>query len=84
MNWDGNEKIAGVINPGPDSVPIQTIVVDYTNWTVRIEAETKDASGKPVRIDAEGKFENLGLPNRRLTGKWTQGAVAGSFTVTRQ
>jgi hypothetical protein len=83
MNWDG-DKVSGVINPGPDSTAMQSVVVDYTKWTVRIEAEGKDASGKPVRIEAEGRFENLGSPHRSLTGKWTQGTVSGEFKVTRE
>jgi hypothetical protein len=58
--------------------------VDYTKWIVRIEAETKDATGKPVRIQAEGAVEDLGSPHRRLVGKWTQGGVSGEFKVTRE
>ena len=84
IGWDGNDKISGVINPGPDSTPMQSIAVDYTKWTVRIEAEAKDAAGRPVRIEAEGRFEDLGSPHRKLIGKWTQGAVTGEFKVTRE
>ena len=84
MNWEGDDKIAGVINPGPDAIPIQNIVINFTNWTVRIEAEGKDADGKAVRVQAEGKIEDLGSPRRKLTGTWRQGTVMGDFKVTRQ
>ena len=67
MSWDGDDKIGGVINPGPDAVPMQTIAVtNFTNWTVRIEAEAKDASGSPVRIQADGKIEELGELGQRF------------------
>jgi hypothetical protein len=84
MSWDGDDKIAGVINPGPDAIPIQNIVINFTNWTVRIEAEAKDAAGKAVRVQAEGKIEDLGSPRRKLAGTWRQGTVMGDFKVTRQ
>ena len=37
MDWDG-KQVTGQINPGPDSVPLASVFVDVTNWTVRIEA----------------------------------------------
>jgi hypothetical protein len=83
MSWDG-DKVTGVINPGPDSAPLQSVFVDLSNWTVRLEAETKDSAGKPVRIAAEGKIEELGSPKRRLTGTWRQGEQTGDFKVTRE
>lgn len=83
MNWDG-EKVTGVINPGPDSSTMQSVFLDLTSWTVRIDADGKDAAGRPVRIEVEGKIEDLGSPHRRLTGKWTQGALTGDFKVTRE
>jgi hypothetical protein len=81
MNWDG-DKVTGVMNPGPDSAPLN-IQVDYTNWVVRFDAESKDAAGKAVRIEAEGKIEDLGSPRRRLVGSWRQGGMTGDFKVTR-
>lgn len=83
MSWDGDDKIAGVINPGPDSMPMQNIVVNFTNWTVRIDAEAKDAAGKAVRVQADGKLEDMGSPRRKLVGTWRQGTVTGDFKVTR-
>lgn len=82
MNWDG-QKVAGVINPGPESIPIGSVYVDFTNWTVRIEADSKDQSGKPVHITAEGRLEDIGSYHRKITGTWLQGSAKGDFRITR-
>ena len=82
MNWDGH-NVTGMINPGPDAIPVSSIAVDVTNWTVRIEAEAKDASGKPVHVTAEGRLEDIGSYHRKLAGTWSQGAERGDFRVTR-
>ncbi len=78
MNWDG-KNVTGLINPGPDSMPLTSVFVDVTNWTVRIEAETKDT----MHISAEGKLQDLGSYHRFITGTWKQGAVTGDFKITR-
>lgn len=82
MNWDG-KKVTGIINPGPDAIPIASVFVDVTNWTVRIEADTKDQSGKPVHIAAEGRLEDIGSYHRTIRGAWHQGTVNGDFGLTR-
>jgi hypothetical protein len=82
MNWDG-KNVTGILNPGPESVPLAGVYVDPTSWTVRIEAETKDASGKPVHIAAEGHIQDLGSYHRTLAGSWTQGSIKGDFKLTR-
>lgn len=73
MNWDG-KNVTGLINPGPDSIPIGSVFVDVTNWMVRISAGT---------IAAEGRVEDLGSYHRTLSGTWRQGTVKGDFKVTR-
>ena len=82
MNWDG-KNITGTINPGPDAIPIGSVFVDVTNWTVRIEADAKDQSGNPVHIAAEGRLEDIGSSHRRIRGAWRQGIANGDFRVTR-
>jgi hypothetical protein len=76
MNWDG-KNVTGLINPGPDSIPIASVFVDVTNRTVRIEANGKD------HITAEGKLEDLGSCHRTIKGSWTQGSTKGDFKITR-
>jgi hypothetical protein len=82
MNWDG-KNVTGIINPGPDSIPIASVFVDVTTWTVRIEADTKDTSGKPVHISAEGHLDDLGSYHRTIRGIWRQGSTNGDFKLTR-
>jgi len=82
MTWDG-KKVSGIINPGPDSIPIGSVFVDPTNWTVRIEADAKDQAGKPVHIAAEGHLEDIGSYHRSIRGTWRQGTVNGDFRLTR-
>lgn len=78
LNWDG-KKVSGVINPGPDAITISSVYVEPSNWTVRIEADTKDHQ----HIAAEGHIENLGSYHRTLNGSWNQGAMKGDFRATR-
>src|SRR5438309_11509723 len=58
MNWDG-KNVTGTINPGPDSIPVGSVLLDVTNWTVRMEADAKDQSGRAADMTAEGKLEDL-------------------------
>jgi hypothetical protein len=82
MSWDG-KKVTGIINPGPDAIPITNVSLDPANWIVRIEAERKDPSGKLFRIEAEGKIEDLASPHRKLAGTWIEGSVRGDLILTR-
>ena len=82
LNWDG-QKITGIINPGPDSIPLAGVYLDVANWTVRFEADSKDASGKPVHILAEGKLEDIASYHRTIKGTWQQGSVKGDFRLIR-
>ena len=82
MKWDG-QNVTGIVNPGPNSAPLN-VSVDYATWVVRIQAETKDATGRPVRIEAEGKLEEMGSARRRLVGTWRQGETSGNFRVIRE
>ena len=82
MTWDG-KSIAGTINPGPEAMTLGRVTVDYAKWTVRIEADGKDSSGKPVRVLADGKIDALGSWHRMLSGTWTQAGAKGTFKLTR-
>jgi hypothetical protein len=82
MNWDG-KAVKGTINPGPEAIQLASVVLDVTNWTVRIEADGKDQSGKPVHISAEGKIDDLSSAHRRLSGTWMQGTTKGDFRLIR-
>jgi hypothetical protein len=86
LHWDG-KQISGRINPGSaNEAAVTKATIDYskvTSWGVQIEAQGKDASGKPVQIRIDGMLENLGAYYRVFHGTWTQGGQKMPFTVTR-
>jgi hypothetical protein len=78
IQWDG-KALRGTLN----GAPLTVATVNPETWTVRFEADTKDASGNAVRSVLDGKLENLGAYQRFITGTWTQGSTKGDFKVTR-
>ncbi len=74
MNWDG-DAITGIINPGTDNIEIDTASLNADEWTVHIEADG---------YVLEGTFARLELPNRSITGTWSNGGNTGSFEIVRQ
>ena len=74
MNWDG-KAVTGLINPGPDAIPLTGVSVDWGTWTVRIEAKG---------ISAEGRLEDIGSYHRRIVGTWNQGGTKGDLKLTRE
>jgi hypothetical protein len=82
MDWEG-EKIGGFILLGATSIPIVNVLLDVTDWTVRLEAKGKDAKGGAVDIAAEGRLEDIGSAHRTITGTWSQGTSKGDFKITR-
>ena len=85
LQWDG-KSVTGVINPGTTDATVKAVTIDYTNpaaWVVKIQAEGKDESGKPVSIAVDGRLENIGAYTRLFHGTWTQGGRKGEFAVTR-
>jgi hypothetical protein len=51
-------------------------------FKVHFEIDAKDARGNPVAIVADGTMNNVALPNRSITGTWTQ--TSGGNTVTSE
>lgn len=82
LEWDG-KAITGMLNPGPDQAPLTGVTLDPATWTVHIEADAKDASGKPAHVSADAKLEDIASYHRTLTGTWTQGGAKGDFKLTR-
>ncbi|HEY2385250.1 MAG TPA: hypothetical protein VGK48_29090 [Terriglobia bacterium] len=94
MDYDG-KNITGVVNPGPNAIPITLARLDITPggppagrgqpppalpiFKVHIEAAAKDAKGNPMKIVADGTIQNLALPNRAIAGVWSQ--TSGGNTV---
>jgi hypothetical protein len=80
--YDG-DALGGLINPGPDSIPLDVVRLDTTDWSVHMEATATNPAGQRVDYTIEGQIENLGLPNRSLRGTWQHGNETGTFLVTR-
>ena len=51
-------------------------------FKVHFEIDAKDARGNPVAIVADGTMNNVALPNRSITGTWTQ--TTGGRTTTSE
>lgn len=79
MKWDGT-SVNGMINPGPNVVRFSGPVLEPSDWTVRIEAQSRD--GQPIAINA--RLADLGSYNRTLTGTWTQAGVEHPLTLARE
>jgi hypothetical protein len=86
MDYDG-KNITGVVNPGPNAVPIKLARLDITpgkpkakptdppgepTFKIHIEADRKDARGNSISIVADGTMHEVGLPGRSIAGTWTQ------------
>jgi len=85
LHWDGKE-ISGRVNPGDENATVKSVTFDYSDpsaWKVRLTAEGKDKSGKPVSISVDGTLENIGAYSKLFHGTWTEAGQKGDFTLTR-
>jgi hypothetical protein len=81
LSWDG-AKIQGLVDPGPDSAKIRTATLDSTKWTVHMEYDVKDASGKLVPFVVDGTLQNpSSRKNRVVTGRFVHGSKKGDFKI---
>ena len=83
LDWNGRE-ITGMINPGTDNIEITRAELNPENWSVRIEADTEDSSGRAVDYVIEATIEELELPSRMLRGTWRSSSGRGDFEIQRQ
>ena len=83
LDWNGRE-ITGTINPGTDNIEITHAELNPEDWTVHIEADTKDSSGRAVDYVIDGKIQDLELPNRYINGTWRNGNARGDLEISRQ
>lgn len=80
MEYDGRQ-VTGVINPGFESMRLQTVTLDPATWTVRLETEAT-AGNRKVPVVIQATFEDLTSRHRSLVGTWVQGATKGDFKIT--
>ena len=82
LDWR-DRQITGVINPGPNQVPIDKADLNVDTWTLRLEAAMPTTSGGKAPFVATGQLTNLGSwTTRTYSGTYTLGAETGRFTVT--
>ena len=79
MKWDG-KNVNGMINPGPNVVRFSGPVLEPSDWSVHIEAQSRD--GQLIVI--EGKLADIGSYNRTVTGTWKQAGVDHPFKMARE
>jgi hypothetical protein len=83
MEWTGKDLVA-TINPGPNAIKAKVVKVNPADWSLHIEADGKDAQGRPAAYVIDGKIDDLGTYNRSIIGTWNVGATKGDFSITRQ
>jgi hypothetical protein len=90
MKWDG-KSITGLINPGPNSKPLTSVVMDITPGKPAPQGEQSTAGTPPVfkvrfEVDGmtfEGTIKNPVAGNRQLTGTWKRANQSGTFQIRR-
>jgi hypothetical protein len=90
MKWDG-KNITGLINPGPNSKPITSAVMDITPGKAAVQGQESTAGIPPtfkVRFEVdgmtfEGTIKNPVAGNRQLIGTWKRGTQTGTFQIRR-
>ena len=83
LNWDG-KMVTGIVDPGPDSAKIRVATLDSSNnkWTVHLEYDLKDKTGKVVPFVVDGKLQNpASRKNRTIVGTFTHGPAKGDFKI---
>jgi hypothetical protein len=82
LSWDG-KSVQGLVDPGPDSAKIRVATLDSTKWTVHLEYDLKDKSGKVLPFVVDGKLQNpASRKNRMIVGTYTHGTAKGDFKIT--
>lgn len=74
MDYNGVE-IEGMIDPGPNSIPIESAELDASNWLLQVEAEG---------IEFEGTLKEIGARDRYMEGTWREDGEEYRFRLTRQ
>lgn len=77
LKVDGT-NVTGTVNPGaPNEVPVKGTFAKDTN-EVKLEADTKDHTGKAVHYTIDGKLDGT-----TLSGSWNHDDKKGDFKVTK-
>jgi hypothetical protein len=91
MKWDG-KTVTGIMNPGPGSTPITSVVLDIIPGKAGTRSLQNPEGTEPippifnVKIQVgdlmlEGKMQNPVGGNRSIVGSYTKGAEKGPFSI---
>ena len=81
LDWE-DRRIVGEINPGRRAISLDRIELDYSSWTMTLEADLP-VDGGTARFIVTGKIENLGSwTNRLYSGSYTLGSESGEFWLS--
>ena len=83
LDWE-DRRIVGEINPGRTAISLDRIELDYSSWTMTLEADLPvDGDGRTARFIVTGIIENLGSwTNRLYSGSYTLGSESGEFWLS--
>jgi hypothetical protein len=82
LSWNG-KAVEGLVDPGPDTAKVKVATLDTTKWTVHMEYDLKDKSGKLVPFIVDGKLQNPSSRKKRMiVGTFTHGTAKGDFKIT--
>ena len=90
MKWDG-KNVTGLINPGPNSKPLTSVVMDITPGKPAPQGQQSTSGIPPVfkvrfEVDGmtfEGTLKNPVAGNRQLIGTWKRATQSGTFQLRR-
>ena len=80
LDYDG-KAVTGMMNPGPDAIRFDKVILEPSNWSVHFEAKGRGTPPAPIVIDAT--IQDVTNRHRSLVGTWSQGTVKGDFKVSR-
>ena len=78
LKYDG-KTLTGIVNPGPNAVPLAKATYDPTAGKVHFEADAKDRRGNPIHYLIDGKVDK-----GTMTGTWSHDNRKGDFKITKK
>ena len=75
LKWDG-KMLTGIVNPGPDSISIESASFDPKTMRIHLEATL---ARRNLRYVVDGTIDN-----DKMTGSWNHPRRKGDFQVTKE
>jgi hypothetical protein len=81
IEFDG-KTVTGLVNPGPDSMRLTSIVLDPADWSVHFAGDVKQGAGKTVHLALDGKIQDITSRHRSIVGTWAEGTSKGDWKMS--